>query len=190
MKLKITQKGRLFGLRPPPAYHSTYRSLKVLLKNDQLSITSQQWNTHLFCKGKNHSIAGLLFDGFGFSSSVTNKQQHIFYFGRFQSSQSGDQLFSVTSPYGECFLPHPIIKKLKSFNIQSYLQQIKHVIQFATRGHCIKSKKCHTITVRNNKISLCSKRASLFSFFAQPSSGKLKGQLCKNRNLVQRIGPY
>ena len=42
MKLKITQKGRLFGLRPPPAYHSTYRSLMVLLKNDQLSITSQQ----------------------------------------------------------------------------------------------------------------------------------------------------
>ena len=49
--------------------------------------------------------------------------------------------------------------------------------QFATRGHCIKDKQCHHITVRNNKISLCSKEYGLFSIYAEPSIVKLKGTL-------------
>ena len=40
----------------------------------------------------------------------------------------------------------------------------QHAFQFVTRGHCIKGKQCHTITVRDNKIYLRSKQSNLFSF--------------------------
>ena len=46
---------------------------------------------------------------------------------------------------------------------------------FATRGHCIKGKQHQHITLKNQNMSLCSKQSSLFSFYAQPSGGKLKG---------------
>ena len=46
---------------------------------------------------------------------------------------------------------------------------------FATRGHCIQGKQCQHITIKNQKMSLCSKQSSLFSFYALPSGGKSKG---------------
>ena len=46
---------------------------------------------------------------------------------------------------------------------------------FAARGHCIKGKQCQHITVKNQNMSLGSKQSSLFSFYALPSDGKLKG---------------
>ena len=45
-------------------------------------------------------IAGLQFDWFGFNRFTTYKQQRIFLFRRTQSSKTGGQPFSDTSPYG------------------------------------------------------------------------------------------
>ena len=53
-------------------------------------------NNH--CRGKYYYTAGLQFDWLGFSSVITFKEQHIFMFGRLQSSQNGDKLYSDTSP--------------------------------------------------------------------------------------------
>ena len=48
--------------------------------------------------------------------------------------------------------------------------------QFDARVHCRKGKQCHNITIAN-KNNLCSKISSIFSFYAVPTSGKLKGTL-------------
>ena len=61
---------------------------------------------------------------------------------------------------------------------------------FAARGHCIKGKQYHQITVKNQNMSLGSKQSSLFSFYALHSGGKLKGAvvhlyLSKKRQTVK-----
>jgi len=54
---------------------------------------------------------------------------------------------------------------------------VKGAFQFARGGHCKKGKQCHCIPIRTKNISLCSKPSNLFSFYAAPSIGKLKGIL-------------
>ena len=48
--------------------------------------------------------SGLQIDWLGFSTFATYKEQHIFFCCRIQTSQTGDELYSDTYPYGECSL--------------------------------------------------------------------------------------
>ena len=56
-------------------------------------------------KNKYHCNTDLLFILFGFSCLVMLNKQQYYLFGQIQTSQTGGQPYSDTSPYGESSVP-------------------------------------------------------------------------------------
>ena len=53
-----------------------------------------------------HCMSDLLFILFGFSCFFLLNEQQLYLFGQFQTSQTGVQAYSDTSPHGECSLDY------------------------------------------------------------------------------------
>ena len=96
------------------------------------------------CKGKYHCTADLLFLLFGFSCLATTQIEHIYLFGQIQTSQTGIQTYSDTSPYkvSECSLGVCIDVFLAIMSQQK------------VRTFCQKRKDCYLMKTRHTFISL------------------------------------
>ena len=77
---------RVLGL---PTYHPTH---------------IQAFDQRTLIKGKCHRMADLLFFCLDSAALLMLNEQQIYLFGQIQTSQTGYQLYSDTSPYGECSL--------------------------------------------------------------------------------------
>ena len=72
------------------AYLTTLFQQKVSLDNMNLRGRTTECLTYLFCQDS--------------AALITLNQKQLYLFGRIQTSQTGDQPYSVTFPHGECSL--------------------------------------------------------------------------------------